>query len=74
MTALEELLQGDLGLRQFGIEGRIHAAQRLARTSVARYFAPVIGGTAAAILDNSPSATGGLLRSPIPGREHSAVT
>src|SRR5215813_3780851 len=51
--------------------------QRLARTSVVRYSAPVIGGTAAAILDNSPSAgigTGGLLRSPIPGREHSAVT
>src|SRR6516225_1284804 len=51
--------------------------QRLASTSVVRYSAPVIGGTAAAILDNSPSAgigTGGLLRSPIPGREHSAVT
>ena len=39
--------------------------QRLARTSVVRYSAPVMGGTAAAILSNSPSAgigTGGLLR------------
>jgi hypothetical protein len=29
MTALEELLQGQLGLRQFGIEGRIHAAPEI---------------------------------------------
>ena len=38
---------------------------RLTRTSVVRYSAPVMGGTAAAIVSNSPSAgigTGGLFR------------
>ena len=40
------------------------------------YSAPIIGGTAAAIVSNSPSAgigTGGLFRSPMPGRAHNAV-
>ena len=49
---------------------------RLTRTSVVTYSAPIIGGTAAAIVSNSPSAgigTGGLLRSPMPGRAHNAV-
>jgi hypothetical protein len=29
VTALEELLHGELGLRQFGIKGRIHAAPKI---------------------------------------------
>ena len=78
MAALEELLHGELGFRQLGIEGCIHARQRSARTAAVRYSAPVMGGTAAAILLQLAvrgRGHGGLLpASPIPGSAHSAVT
>src|SRR5215213_93647 len=46
------------------------ARQRSARTAAVRYSAPVMGGTAAAIVSNSPSAgigTGGLAQQSMPG-------
>ena len=78
MAALEELLHGEPGLGQLGIEGRVDARHRSASTAAVRYSAPVIGGAAAAIRSSAPSPAAGTLglvrASPIPGRAQSAVT
>ncbi len=40
MAALEELLHGQLGLQQFGIEGRVHTAPKIGKDRGCQIFRP----------------------------------
>ena len=78
MTALEELLHGELGWRQLGIEGRIHASPQIGQDRRRQVFRAGHGRNGRG--HRVQLAVGGDRHrrfappSPMPGRAHNAVT